>query len=322
MDINEACIKRRIKKTNIETPVIIPSFSSVVSSNPKEVGRIHNSLKDYINDASLVSAYDLYYDYIPHDKIFCSDVVFLDSGNYETSALEWNILKNEWTPILHLELIKKIVPLTQLVIVNFDQKESTSEQIESANKFFEEIPYNDFTKCFLYKPIEEKSEIISIHDFEENIDDFVDFDILGFTDKEIGGSFLNRCENIVKIRNTLTQSGVSTPIHIFGCLDPLTIICYYLCGADIFDGLSWLKYTFYNNLALYSHNYDLLHNKWTNPYDRNLMTNSLENLNTLRQLSSNLKHFSRTRDFEYLNLDADVLHQIKSLTGSAGIDYR
>jgi len=312
---------RRIRKTNVETPLIVPSFSSAISQDPSEIGRIHNSINEYIFDVSLISAYDLYYNYIPVENVSWSNLVFLDSGKYETDSLQHSKLLKKWNRDLYLELIKKLTPLNQFIIVNYDQKTSTETQLNSANVFFDKIDHIEFTKCFLYKPLSKKSYIISIRDIQKNIDLFSDFDIIGFADKEIGNSFLSRCETIVKIREILFESEISTPIHIFGCLDPLTIISYYLCGADIFDGLAWLKYTFHNNFALYSNNYSLIKNQWTNTYDNNTMLNSIENLNVLNHLSKCLRHFCRTKKFESLNIEENILHQIKTLTGTAGIDY-
>jgi len=321
LKVDDTCNRRRIRKTNIETPLIVPSFSSAFSNDPSEIGRIYESLKEYIYEVSLVSAYDLYYNYIQIGDITCSNLVFLDSGKYETVSLKKSRILKRWDQDLYLKTIKKLIPLTQFVIVNYDQKTSTENQINSANDFFNQIENLEFAKCFLYKPLSKKSNIISIKDIQKNIDLFSDFDILGFADKEIGNSFLLRCENIVKIREILYENGIATPIHIFGCLDPLTIICYYLCGADIFDGLAWLKYTFYHHLALYSNNYSLIKDQWTNTFEINMMSNSIENLNALNHLSSTLKHFSRTKNFESLNIKENVLQQVKSLTGTAGIDY-
>lgn len=321
MKIDESCIHRRIKNTRVKTPLIVPSFSSAFKQDPNEIGRIHNSLSEYIFKVSLVSAYDLHYNYININNVSYSNLVFLDSGNYETEFLKNSKLLEEWNRDLYLNLISKLTSFNQFVIVNFDKKESTESQINSANELFDEIKKINFAKCFLYKPLSEKSNIISVNDIQTYIDQFSDFDIIGLADKEIGNSLLSRCENIIRIRSVLNEYGIKKPLHIFGCLDPLTIISYFLCGADIFDGLAWLKYTFFDLLALYSHNYSLIKEQWTESYDNINMLNAIENLNTLNTLSSRLNHFIRTKNLDSLNLNGHVLQQVKSLTGSAGIDY-
>jgi len=322
LKIDEFCIQRRIKKTNVKTPLIVPSFSSVLEQDrPFEIGIIHHDISKYIFKASLVSAYDLNYKYIKIENISCSNLVFLDSGNYETEILKNSKLLEEWNRNLYLDLINKLPALNQFVIVSYDNKESIESQLISANELFDEINHLEFAKCFLCKPVSEESNIICVKDIQKNIDQFSDFDITGLTDKEIGDSLLSRCETIVKIRSILSENGIQIPLHIFGALDPLTIISYFLCGADVFDGLAWLKYTFYHQLALYSNNYSLLNEQWTKSYADIGILRAKENLNTLGTLSTRLNNFRKTKKFESLYLNPHVLQQVKSLTGAAGIDY-
>ena len=60
---------------------------------------------------------------------------------------------------------------------------------------------------------------------------------------------------IAHIRIAMKDSGANAPIHIFGSLDPVTTPLYFIAGADIFDGLSWLRYTFSNGDAYYMESY-------------------------------------------------------------------
>lgn len=318
---NEFRIQRRIKNTNEKTPLIVPSFSSTLKTDPNEIGRIHQGVSEYIFKVSLVSAYDLYYDYINIENISCSNLVFIDSGKYETEILKNSRLLQKWNRDLYLNLINKLTSLNQFVITSYDKKEPTESQLISANKLFDEINHLEFAKCFLYKPLSKKSNTIFVKDIQKNIDQFSDFDIIGLADKEIGDSLVNRCKTIVKIRSILCENGIDIPLHIFGSLDPLTIISYFLCGADVFDGLAWLKYTFYNQLAFYSNNYSLLNKQWTKSYDDIEMLNAKENLNTLDTLSTRLNNFNKTKKYESLYLTSHVLQQVKSLTGTAGIEY-
>lgn len=45
------------------------------------------------------------------------------------------------------------------------------------------------------------------------------------------------------------------PIHIFGSLDTINTPLYFLAGADIFDGLTWLRFAFHEGYTMYKHNY-------------------------------------------------------------------
>ena len=79
---------RVIRKYGIETPLIVPSFSSTIY---EKTGKIHSSLKEHLYKSSLISAYDLSHNYIDIDDIWVSDIVFLDSGNYELRARELRV---------------------------------------------------------------------------------------------------------------------------------------------------------------------------------------------------------------------------------------
>src|SRR5437762_1985645 len=64
---------------------------------------------------------------------------------------------------------------------------------------------------------------------------------LVFVEQELGRSILERARNIARIRRALVEIGNDLPIHIFGCLDPGLVRYYAMAGADIFDGLQWLR---------------------------------------------------------------------------------
>ena len=51
---------------------------------------------------------------------------------------------------------------------------------------------------------------------------------------------------------------METPIHVFGSLDTVTTPMYFLAGADIFDGLTWLRFAFHGGYTVYKHNYGAL----------------------------------------------------------------
>jgi hypothetical protein len=70
--------------------------------------------------------------------------------------------------------------------------------------------------------------------------------VLGVTEKELGATVFACMKNIAQLRLEMEKKSLEIPIHIFGSLDPITSPLYYLSGADIFDGLSWLRYSFGN----------------------------------------------------------------------------
>ncbi len=61
-----------------------------------------------------------------------------------------------------------------------------------------------------------------------------DFTFIGVTEKELGGSTLDRMVNLAKIRQALDTHEILSPIHVFGSLDPLTSILYFSGGSRSF----------------------------------------------------------------------------------------
>lgn len=69
-------------------------------------------------------------------------------------------------------------------------------------------------------------------------------DVIGFPERELGPNIIQACRFIKKLRYKLDENNIYKPIHIFGCSDPKSIILFVLSGADLFDGLGWIKYAF------------------------------------------------------------------------------
>jgi hypothetical protein len=65
-------------------------------------------------------------------------------------------------------------------------------------------------------------------------------------------------QNIARLRMALTNAGLETPIHIFGSLDTISTPLYFLAGADIFDGLTWLRYAYHKGNTIYRQNFGAL----------------------------------------------------------------
>ncbi len=83
------------------------------------------------------------------------------------------------------------------------------------------------------------------------------FDILGFTEKEVAYTWHKGIHFLNEMRNCLAaEFSEYIPIHLFGCFDPKSIIYFCLSGADIFDGLSWLRYFVRGRQTLYTREYE------------------------------------------------------------------
>jgi hypothetical protein len=143
------------------------------------------------------------------------------------------------------------------------------------------------------------------------------FDILGLTEKELGRSIIERCQNLVKLRRALKEKKLETPIHIFGCIDPMGVITFFLSGADIFDGTNWLKLSFDNSLAVYPNNSAVISGVWNYP-DAALFEHMwIENLRKLTKLMYELRIYANTHDFSVLSIAPNYLEIIKNIIVTA-----
>jgi hypothetical protein len=204
-----------------------------------------------------------------------------------------------------------------VILVNYDHVARIDKQISEAKDFFKR--YDFAKKDFLLKRPALKDLTINVNDLIKNVQKLESFDVLGLTEKELGRSILGRCKAIAKIRTSLNEVGMNLPIHVFGCLDPLSMLAYFLCGADIFDGLVWLKYGFHENFALYHNNFGLISKQWPQ-YDENLSSSMyLSNLSTLTELMIMMRRIPQNWDLARLQrlLSGAQFRELRDLIDSA-----
>lgn len=248
--------------TQITTPLLLPSFSSKTLLDER-VEKILEYHKSVITDELLVSAYDVYYKLIKEKQTrFCS-TVFLDSGGYEASqdvdlSDQTGIaaIPQPWKNTFHQKVLDAWDFTHPTVVVSYDNpraKITLEKQIKRATALFARYP--NATAEFLIKAERSDQRFLCIADITRRAHDLSKFAIIGITEKEIGGSTMERMVNIAKLRNSLNLVGLETPIHVFGSLDTVSSVLYFLAGADIFDGLTWLRYAYENGNTLYKHNY-------------------------------------------------------------------
>lgn len=297
----------------IETPLFVPSYSSKgfvleKKRNGKFRSEICSAIKianEILVESMMVSAYDLHYDYLLKPKdLISTEITFIDSGGYETSSSfdfsetkRGNINSEEWD-IKYLEEVIKKWPSERFpaIIVSFDDEKHRKPlitQIEEASVFFSK--YKDYLHDFLIKPETKKAEFINLNNLLKNINKLNSFHIIGITEKELGNSILQRMQRINKIRNALDHSKNKAPIHVFGSLDPITTILYFLAGAEIFDGLTWLKYSYFNGLAIYTNNLCALDkhieiNTIDSQVKARCITNNIYYLDSLKNILINFKN--------------------------------
>jgi hypothetical protein len=251
----------RVAGTRIErTPLLVPSFSSRVP----EIEKVFRACEEFIDGPILVSAYDIGKGLLLPPFDFGS-IVFLDSGGYEVST-ETDFsdvsgqapLSTDWPEKAHTEVLKAWNPKVPSVVINYDHPKARhpmKAQIANAKEFA--VPAG-MAREFLIKPETCDQRFVHIGSVIAHARDLATFDVIGVTEREIGNSVFDRMKNLARLRLALRKVGSDPPIHVFGSLDTVTTLFYFVAGADIFDGLTWLRYGFKDGNTLYKQNFGIL----------------------------------------------------------------
>ena len=305
---------RQIKLRNgveVTTPLLIPSFSSAAST-PREhksipYSRIHSAfLTRDIAQSLLISAYDIEHDLLTNAFAFKigfreSDYAWpkflmIDNGWYEkrndpqgeSSSIAVGSRKWEQEDFERVidTLDQEVVP----AVVSWDCWEPYEEQIQRARSFFAHRSH--LASVILLKP-PGNSEFHELGELStECVALLQAFDLVGVTEKEIGDSIHDRFMNIIRLRKLLSAEGVSAPIHIFGGLDPQLAPLYFACGAEIFDGLGWLRYAYHEGMAVHRSTGVLLNGRARERSLPSEFTVWRQNLEEIRRLSENMRRFA------------------------------
>jgi len=311
---------RHPSETTIETPILVPSFSSKgFKMNKKGISEVFAAFKttsEVLTDSMLISAYDLHYKHIPV-KNYPTEIVFIDSGGYETSddndlsAVQRHTGKiNKWNEDLLINVLDGLPGQISAIIVNYDHgslRRPMAAQIDSANNLFKRYPQH--LHDFLIKPETLDKQLLTIPVIIENITDLQSFDIIGVTEKELGDSLLARMTNIAKIRIAMDENGIDRPLHVFGSLDPISSTLYFLAGAEIFDGLTWLRYSYFNGLTIYNRNYGALECGIRETDNLIISRTLFNNIYFLRDLYHEMKDFLGKNEFDRFSQHSDFLEK-------------
>jgi hypothetical protein len=242
------------------TPLLVPAFSSRVP----DVEKIFRASEEFVSGPILISAYDLARGLIKPPYDF-APFVFLDSGGYEVSGeLDLSDVGGDtprahsWSPEEHSATVSAWDGRVPCVSVSYDHpdlRQPFPEQIGSASAL--PLP-SGMGRELLLKPEKRSQSFIDVDSFIPHVRQLDVFDVIGVTEREIGNSILERMVNIARLRLALRKAGLETPIHVFGSMDSATTLFYFIAGADIFDGLTWLRYAFREGSTLYKQNFGIL----------------------------------------------------------------
>jgi hypothetical protein len=249
--------------TQIRTPLIIPSLSTR-NVGQIDVDGVAQSLASAVlpivsgqmDEAMLISAYDLHHGrMLDAERLLAGDertvysnaaLLMVDSGLYETRERVGSDdgaadTSEGWTVEAYSETLNGL-PASPIAIVNFDDTNLPyGEQIGRARSLF--AKHDSRLSVMLLKP-ERADGFIEDVQLTAVAAELRGFDVVAVTEKELGNTLLERLRMVVRLRRLLDRSDVPAPLHIFGGLDPLLTPLYVACGAEIVDGVGWLRYAY------------------------------------------------------------------------------
>lgn len=317
-------------------PLLVPSVSSkgfpVRSDGLSETSKILEFAVPDIQDALLVSAYDLHHELIQDSERLLGDehrhslfgtpkLLIVDSGGYELNPKEWESGETRRGPYAPLEygydnyvaIVDRLPKDRPLLVVSYDDPQQSAgtyvQQRERAQAFFGTRSH--LLSTFLLKP-EPGDGAINLATLTGDIANVRIFNVIGVTEKDLGDDLLTRLKNLAGLRQLLDATGQqSKPIHVFGSLDPLWTPLYFLCGAEIFDGLSWMRYAYYGGLALHPDELAVLTTRLDAPQQRRHELRFLSNLHELDRMRHSLARWAAEPDnWSHLAPHSDLLQQI------------
>jgi len=184
---------------------------------------------------------------------------------------------------------------------NPDERKPVADQIRDARDLFRDHAKNQL-HCFLLKEEKESQQTLkeACASAMAQAEEFVSFDVLGVTEKGLGAGPLDRMVTVARLRRALDEADIKIPIHIFGSLDPLSICLYTIAGAEIFDGLTWLRYAFAEDQCVYTHSHATLRFGLHTTDTSQRLRVITENYHYLMKLQADLREFAATREFRLL----------------------
>jgi hypothetical protein len=311
------------------TPLLVPSFSSKGFADVGEIVRYSSELID--SGAVLVSAYDLHYEHIKPPFFGFADLLFLDSGGYEASKDadlsdygDRQHVQRDWTQEMHEAQIRAWKPKgIPSVVISYDHpRERLNIKAQIARARAMAPGRTDVMREFLIKPETPGQALIQMKSLLKNVQKLRDFDIIGVTEKEIGNSILARMQNIASLRRALEREGINVPIHIFGSLDTATTPLYFLAGADVFDGLTWLRFAFHKGQTIYKQNFGAL--EFPISTQAHVIDGLCWNRNYyyIKELQLQMRRFLNAHDFDAFEYHRSELRAaLESVLESEGVQY-
>lgn len=268
---------RQVRLANghtLRTPLLVPSISSAGfkrvdlegGGTEPESSAWLRIVSPYLTDALLISAYDAAHGNLPFPEDLAQNFpsgmyakpksLFIDSGLYEHAygPPPFCGRRLSWSEPEYRSMLADLHASSSTILVNYDGydddgRAEITAQIAHGQAFFE--TFSGFGFDLLIKP-ERRGRGLSVDELSQRtLASLRAFDIVGIAEKDLGDSVLDKLCALAQIRRRLNEADVAAPIHLFGSLDPVMSPLYFAAGAEIFDGLSWLRYGYHWETALY-----------------------------------------------------------------------
>lgn len=292
-------------------PLFVYSYSSRGFRDVIE--RLEHSLP-YV-PSYLLSLYD--YEYIlPSGLILAEDsrIRIWDSGGYETTicpTCRSTASPKKWDENTYIQTANRI-PWNGLdVLVSYDvphESRCIQQQIERALHLYTKVEGTYDRDILIHVP-----DNTDPYALTETLKPYTnEFQILGLTEKEIAPTWAHGVYFINRLRSALSALEMERyiPIHVFGCFDLKTVIRFALAGADIFDGLTWLRHLFLNRETLYRREIE-----YVVPIEQ-LLTADIElsmilhNIQDMEQARSDLTYAIYANDMEVLEKETSEIYEV------------
>jgi len=307
----------------IRSPLLVPSISSAGfrrvdldngESEPEPAAWLR-IVHPFLSEALLLSAYDAAHGNLPFPEDLNENfaegmyagpkTLIIDSGLYEHryGPPPFTGERLDWSESDYDRILQTVPAAPGTVLVNYDGYDADDSapfqtQIQTAQRFF--TAQQGFISDILIKP-ERRDRPLQIADLTPRLlESLRAFDIVGLAEKDLGDSILEKLCNLASLRHRLTDAGVHAPIHLFGSLDPIMSPLFFAAGAEIFDGLSWLRYGYHWDAALYRDEVPVLEISQNLQQPERVRTASMlvGNLRTLGVLAENMRQFASTGEWE------------------------
>jgi hypothetical protein len=278
------------------------SASSKKNSN-REISEVTLALEtigDFIKDSILVSAYDIFHSHLRKPEKFFKnkEIIFIDSGGYElgpdfdpTEPIHLFTPRKKFTLANYAEVLQELSGELPFAVANFDygtKQRPLLEQITAGQKLFAKFP--TFLTDFIIKPVGDQ-RYLDVDEIIRHVKKFRAFHILGIAEKDLGKDLIEKLKFVAKLRLAMDREDVSMPIHLWGGLDPIFTPLYFFAGAEIFDGISWLRYAYIDGVATYRDCYNVISEGIETSTDHMRALSLSHNLTFLRSQSTNFREF-------------------------------